>query len=176
MKYLTLGYGTAWGGQRSQSGERNASPHTESQGEPIADAPMRYIEPEPDVDQIEEKIKRQVDLENSGYFLIGLKGMMEEGVQADAQSDVDWNNRILIRTVHAEVLDDAPQPSHTEEEKAAYEKELVSMPRRAKRRLRAVVYVVSGVLSRDSVPKVTDIWFSIARSSTPSCFINALSL
>jgi hypothetical protein len=123
MKYLTLGYGTAWGGQRSQSGERNASPHTESQGEPIADAPMRYIEPEPDVDQIEEKIKRQVDLENSGYFLIGLKGMMEEGVQADAQSDVDWNNRILIRTVHAEVLDDAPQPSHTEEEKAAYEKE-----------------------------------------------------
>lgn len=145
VKYLTLGYGTAWGGKRSESVERNTSAQAHDQREPFAEVPMRYVEPEPDVDRIEEKLKRQVELENSGYFIIGLRGSMEEEEHGGEESDSDWNNRILIRTVHAEPLSDAPLSTHTDQEKAEYEKELMSTPqsKRAKRRLRPVVYVVS---------------------------------
>jgi hypothetical protein len=144
VKYLMLGYGTSWGGRRSQSGERKASAHVDGEGERSAEAPMRYVEPEPDVDRVEEKLKRQVELENSGYFVIGLKGRMEEEEHWAEESDSEWNNRILIRTVHVELVNDAPLSTHTEEEKAGYGKDLMSTPQsgRARCRLRPVVYVV----------------------------------
>lgn len=147
VKYLTLGYGTAWGGQRAENGDKKATTKTESQGELSAEAPMRYVEPEPDVDRLGEKIKRQVELENSGYFIIGLKGRMEEEEPGNEESDDDWNNRILIRTVHVEPLSDAPLSTSTDQEKAEYEKELMTTPdsKRAKRRLRPVIYVVSSI-------------------------------
>ena len=90
MKYLTLGYGTAWGGKRSHNGEASqASPARESSPE----VPMRHVEPEPEVDRVEERLRRQVRLENDGYFAIGLKGSLgDEGVDDDNEEG-EWKDR-----------------------------------------------------------------------------------
>jgi hypothetical protein len=60
VKYMTLGYGTAWGGGGGKK-------HTEPVRREQSPEAMRYIEPTPDVDLVEEKRKAQVHAENIGY-------------------------------------------------------------------------------------------------------------
>jgi hypothetical protein len=146
MKYMTLGYGSAWGGKKPAE-EPQPTPQPTTQERPPSPEPLRYIEPEPDVDVAGEKLKLQVRLENDGYFLIGLKGDMDD-VDVDDEDDDDWNVRIPLRTVHVQLLkkDDSSSatPSGDSDEAPLYFKEsstkssLVS----GLSRLRPVVYVV----------------------------------
>lgn len=144
MKYLTLGYGTAWGGKRSQSGEQNQSPETEPPRDPSPEVAMRYIEPEPDIDRVEEKLKRQVQSENAGYFIVGLKGDMEDEDIDDENEEGLWNNRIFLRTVHVDLVNKVPETPATGDEVPFFEKELSSKSSTTGKlsRLRPVVYIV----------------------------------
>ncbi|KAL5114301.1 hypothetical protein ACEQ8H_007821 [Pleosporales sp. CAS-2024a] len=156
IKYMTLGYGTAWGG----SGKKET---TEAQAEPMqpsvsararspSPAAMRYMEPEPDVDMAEERRKTQLRQENKGYFLIGLKGDMDNPDVVDDENDDEWNYRIPLRTVHVEVIhkDDSSTSTSVETdeiimpwERPTFERELSSDSKGEDglSRLRPVVYV-----------------------------------
>ncbi|KAF2742481.1 hypothetical protein M011DRAFT_378211, partial [Sporormia fimetaria CBS 119925] len=110
MKYLTLGYGTTWGGRRSFSGQQQPlAPGSEVESTPTAN--LKHVEPE--VDQTEEKLRLQVQRENTGYFVIGLKGSLEEEEQGGEDDAEDWNSRIPLRTIHVELVNGtAGSPEH----------------------------------------------------------------
>ena len=150
VKYMTLGYGTAWGGGKKQiTEEPTTAPASAPAPEPVRREPspeaMRYIEPTPDVDLVEEKRKAQVHAENDGYFLIGLKGDMGEVDMDDDNDEGNWNVRIPLRTIYVEKVvdknitssdsdgtpsDELPSPGFSQSSKLD------------KQRLRPVVYVV----------------------------------
>jgi len=160
IKYMTLGYGTAWGGggggsssssSRTTAGE--AQPTVQSTARKHSPSPraMRYIEPEPDVDIAREELRLQIQLENNGYFLIGLKGDMHNMDMEDNDDDGNGNgnNRIPLRTIHLEV--DSPGSAtgtangdHSDET-PQYEREmnLRTTPESRLTRFRPVVYAVS---------------------------------
>ncbi|KAH7094434.1 hypothetical protein FB567DRAFT_556055 [Paraphoma chrysanthemicola] len=145
MKYMTLGYGTAWGGKKSGEVAQPAAERPAPARSPSPEA-MRYVEPAPDVDLAGEKLKAQIRQENDGYFLLGLKGDMQDIEVDDDNDEGNWNNRILLRTVHVEVLrpDNSSTASSVEsDETPAYEKELSfpSTTTSGLSRLRPVVYV-----------------------------------
>jgi hypothetical protein len=155
MKYMTLGYGSAWGGKRTQSGERNAQPASEPAQPPRQPTPeisMRYVEPEPDIDCTEDILKRQIQNENAGYFILGLKGDMEDDNVDDENEEGDWNTRILLRTIHVQLTQQIPQtpgdaetPKYVKElENTSYFKEASTTSSKTGNlsRLRPVVYVV----------------------------------
>ncbi|KAI8934378.1 hypothetical protein NX059_009114 [Plenodomus lindquistii] len=162
MKYMTLGYGTAWGGGSNNNSNTTtkdadiSKPTAEPQ--PSAPSParqrspspaaMRYIDPTPDIDIAAEKLQQQIRLENDGYFLIGLKGDMLELDADDENDDGNWNNRIPLRTIHLEVdlLDDstATPSAEDDEETPQYEREMNwkgGTTENKLTRLRPVVYV-----------------------------------
>ncbi|KAH5159532.1 hypothetical protein HBH69_057930 [Parastagonospora nodorum] len=150
MKYMTLGYGTAWGGGKKTEDEvRPAAKRQPTRERSPSPAAMRYIEPEPDFDLAEEKLKMQIRQENDGYFLIGLKGDMYDA-EVDEEDD-DWNHRIPLRTVHVELLqkDDASSSGSAESEemtpweRPTFEREPSTDSRSdtGLSRLRPVVYV-----------------------------------
>lgn len=147
MKYMTLGYGRAWGGKKSDHVQ--AEPRKEIVERSPSPAAMQHIDPTPDIDMAEEKRKQQIRQENHGYFLIGLKGDMDELENDDENDEGNWNLRILLRTVHVEVPaggSSSRSPSVDSEDTPSYEKEL-SLNRATYAtkfsRLRPVVYVVS---------------------------------
>lgn len=150
MKYLTLGYGTAWGARRGPSGDQTPAQEPSDAVE-TPEAPMRYVEPQPDIDSAAEKLKTQVQHENTGYFLIGLKGDMEEEDIDDENDGGAWNNRTLLRTVHVELTKEiGPEtPGSDIIDTLAYEREmnLENVPQRRLSRIRPVVYIVSLGLS-----------------------------
>jgi hypothetical protein len=93
-------------------------------------------------------MKMQIRQENDGYFLIGLKGDMDDAGHDDDNDEGTWNNRILLRTVHVEVnpgCASSMSPSIDSDDTPAYEKELSlkSATTNKLSRLRPVVYVVS---------------------------------
>lgn len=147
MKYMTLGYGTAWGGKKPvEAPQASAQPQVQVRT-PSPDA-MRYIEPTPDVDLAEEKLKLQIQQENEGYFLIGLKGDMQDLDVDDENDEGNWNNRIPLRTIHVQVdrtVTSLMTPSLESDETPQYEKQLGLQPPTLDKlsRLRPVVYVVS---------------------------------
>jgi hypothetical protein len=166
VKYATLGYGTAWGGKKSaedsQSTVSALVPATAPIPAPIRERTpspeaMRYIDPTPDVDLAEEKIKLQIRLENDGYFLIGLKSDMQDLDFDDDNNEGNWNNRIPLRTIHAEVdnkgnslrTNDADSDITTPpSERPQYERDISFQSSTTKNelsRLRPVVYVVSAI-------------------------------
>ncbi|KAF1960088.1 hypothetical protein CC80DRAFT_465676 [Byssothecium circinans] len=100
MKYLTLGYGTAWGGKK---GDENQLVQDNGAAKESPEAPMRHVDPLPEIDHTAEKRKSQIQLENSGYFVIGLKGDLEENYADDENEEGDWNNRTVLRTIHVEL-------------------------------------------------------------------------
>ena len=148
VKYMTLGYGTAWGGGKKHAEEPPIAPASASAAapEPVrreqSPEAMRYIEPTPDVDLVEEKRKAQVHAENNGYFLIGLKGDMDE---TDLDDD-NWNVRIPLRTIYVEKVVDK-DVTHSESDGTPSDEpqspNFPKGPKLAKQRLRPVVYVVS---------------------------------
>ncbi|KAF2833394.1 hypothetical protein CC86DRAFT_441919 [Ophiobolus disseminans] len=146
MRYMTLGYGTAWGGRKpAEEAQPPAQPPTRQRSR--SPEAMRFIDPAPDVDLAEEKLKQQIRQENDGYFLIGLKGDMNEIDMDDENKEGNWNFRLLLRTVHVQVVrrDDLSSTSSIEsDETPQFEKEL-NMNSKSKSnglsRLQPVVYV-----------------------------------
>lgn len=160
-KYMTLGYGTAWGGGKKTESPQEATPAPDSattpspepvrQRSPSPEA-MRYVEPAPDVDHAEERMKQQIRLENDGYFLVGLKGDMQDMNFDDENDEGNWNNRIPLRTIHVEVENEdassRASPDADSDETPPYEK-IMNIPPTAAgalSRLRPVVYIVSQTL------------------------------
>ncbi|OAG07420.1 uncharacterized protein CC84DRAFT_1117732 [Paraphaeosphaeria sporulosa] len=144
MKYLTLGYGTAWGSKKSATAD-NAPTQEQAVDSATPEAPMRFVEPEPDVDHAAEKLKAQIQLENTGYFAIGLKGDLDDGVADDSDGEGDWNKRTLLRNVHVELTDEniPATPGTGDDDTPQFEKELSlkNADTVRLRRLRPVIYV-----------------------------------
>lgn len=171
MKYMTLGYGTAWGGKKQSGEEPEASaPAPDPTRREQSPEAMRYVEPAPDVDMVEEKRKAQVRAENDGYFLIGLKGDMVEADMDDENDEGNWNVRIPLRTIYVEQVDKDTPISESDETPG----DELPQPRfktgakLAKQRLRPVVYVVCFLYSPLPPFQDTDNSYSTAPSSTPS--------
>lgn len=147
MKYLTLGYGSAWGAKRAPPDEQTPAQEPASQVEFSPEVPMRYVEPEPDIDHAAEKLKTQLQQENTGYFIIGLKGNMQEEDIDDDSDEGAWNNRTLLRTVHVELTGEGvPRtPSIEDDNPPVFEADSSrkSFATSKLYRLRPVVYVVS---------------------------------
>jgi hypothetical protein len=101
MKYVKLGYGTAWGAKKLAEEPRSIPQETAPARSP-SPAPLRYIEPEPDVDLSKVKLDLQLRQESEGYFLIGLKGDMSDTDVDDENEEGNWNNRIQLRTLYVE--------------------------------------------------------------------------
>ncbi|KAF3007750.1 hypothetical protein E8E13_010032 [Curvularia kusanoi] len=143
IKYMTLGYGTSWGGKKQPTEEPAIAPALQPVRREQSPEAMRYIEPTPDVDLVEEKRKAQVQAENNGYFLIGLKGDMVGADMDDENDEGNWNARIPLRTIYVEQVDkDTP----ISESDSTPSDEVQSLgfskgPKLAKQRLRPVVYV-----------------------------------
>ena len=174
MKYMTLGYGTAWGGKKIEA----AQPATEqsSARRTPSPEPMRYIEPAPDVDVAGERRKLQIQQENDGYFLIGLKGDMVDVDMDDNNEEGNWNNRIPLRTIHVEVDHPTAALQSTNEDTDATpladrDLSFMTAPSNASTskftRIRPIVYVVSTGLTVQY--KFTKSLYSTGRSSTSSC-------
>lgn len=145
VKYLTLGYGSTWGAKKATPDE-NGTSRTATVENSTSEAPMRFIDPEPDIDHAAEKLKAQIQQENTGYFAIGLKGDLGDGDADDSNSEGEWNNRTLLRTVHAEMADEGlPEtPGSGDNDVPQFEKELSTkrIGLSTLRRLRPVIYVV----------------------------------
>jgi hypothetical protein len=174
MKYLTLGYGSAWGNKRSPADDQSSAQEAPSTSQATTEAPMTYVEPKPDIDVAEEKLKAQIRHENTGYFPIGLKGDMDDESVDDSNDEGDWNNRTLLRTVHVELAQKGTSEATAgdEDETPSTEKGLslpsFSTPNFSNlSRLRPVVYVVStNYTVREKRLTRTR---SIVPSSTPFC-------
>ncbi|KAF2280579.1 uncharacterized protein EI97DRAFT_367135 [Westerdykella ornata] len=141
MKYLTLGYGTAWGGKGPHIGEQPPASAYPAKHDPVpkSDKTMRYVEPKPDVDWVQERLKQQIWQENTGYYVIGLKGdVEEEGVDEDSEAD----ERVMLRTVNVELVDALPSTPDGDGGTPIVDKELTPAAPAGPRlsRLRAVVY------------------------------------
>lgn len=134
---------------------------------------MRYVDPTPDVDPAEEKIKQQIRLENDGYFLVGLKGDLQDLEVDDENGEGDWNNRIPLRTIHVEVDRRAASLQTGDgdsDETPQYEKDMRVQPTTTGSnlaRLRPVVYVVS-LDNIDDIQDPANTQSSTVHSSTPS--------
>ena len=160
MKYMTLGYGTAWGGRKQATAQEPASvPATETTKREQSPEAMRYIEPAPDVDLAEEKRKAQVQAENDGYFLIGLKGDMVEADMDDENDQGNWNVRIPLRTVYVEQVNKGSSISESDETPSDEGKEpsMNTATKLDKQRLRPVVYVVCFPLLRPAPKSPVDV-------------------
>lgn len=152
VKYMTLGYGTAWGGKKPSTPEPTSTSTPTSA--PLADPTrreqspeaMRYVEPAPDVDLVEEKRKAQVRAENDGYFIVGLKGDMVEADTDDENGEGNWNARIPLRTVYVEKVNKASSASESEDTSSdgtiSSGQGTAEKLKLEKQRLRPVVYVV----------------------------------
>ncbi|KAI1594963.1 DUF1712 domain containing protein [Pyrenophora tritici-repentis] len=150
MKYMTLGYGTAWGGRKTTETPEPAVPApalapSRARERTPSPAAMRYVEPAPDVDPTEEKLKLQIRLENDGYFLVGLKGDLRE-VHDGEDDEGDWNNRIPLRTIHVEINRKNSSVGSTDvdsDDTPQYEKDMSVQSTTTGKlsRLRPVVYV-----------------------------------
>jgi hypothetical protein len=148
MKYLTLGYGSAWGGDNSHATlKREGSSTVEDEVAPHEERLMQHLYPEPDIDheaELEERLKAQVELEEGGHFIIGLKGDLEGDEVSDDENEdgpSELHQRVLLRTLHVELKkkiseednDDEDAPTPYSENSRARGKKLT--------RLRVVVYV-----------------------------------
>ncbi|KAJ4378543.1 hypothetical protein N0V86_006249 [Didymella sp. IMI 355093] len=143
VKYMTLGYGTAWGNRKQpESTEPPPLPVTDTRREQSPEA-MRYIEPAPDIDLVEEKRKAQVRAENDGYFLIGLKGDMVEAGMDDEDDEANWNARIPLRTVYVQAVNKTSSVSESDEtpSEETHAPSWNAGVKLEKNRLRPVVYV-----------------------------------
>ncbi|QDS76323.1 hypothetical protein FKW77_002542 [Venturia effusa] len=148
-KYLTLGYGSSWGHRSDSSAPIHRSESSQESADivPAQQQDMHYLDPEPVVDkdaEYQERLKTQIRLEESGHFLIGLKGEIldENDVQVDDEAEGP-NNRIMLRALHVEVegkpraLDYDSHDTGTPD----LNQDPVSQKRAKRSRLRVVVYV-----------------------------------
>ncbi|EMD96591.1 hypothetical protein COCHEDRAFT_1162429 [Bipolaris maydis C5] len=114
-RYMTLGYGTAWGGKKTTDSPQPATPVPE-------------VAP------------------NNGYFLVGLKGDLQDLDIDDENDEGNWNNRIPLRTIHVEVDSrdvSSSSPDVESDETPPYERIMNIPPPTTSKlsRLRPVVYI-----------------------------------
>lgn len=142
VKYLTLGvYGSAWGIPAGRppvhsrvSSLRKGETSQTSKPAKISDKPKTADEPETP----------------RGHFLIGLRGELEEAVQAEATdqetepstdaeypSESESNHRVMMRTLHVERI--RPKPSESNDSSPNTENEATESYHD---RLRIVVYIL----------------------------------
>ena len=105
--YLTLGYGTVWGPPSAHPNSARAFHSTSApttatldNEDVVSRMHLMHLDPEPDTDRAEERLKFQISQENSGHFIIGLKGDVTDELADDETSAED---RILLRTLYVEV-------------------------------------------------------------------------
>jgi hypothetical protein len=174
VKYMTLGYGTAWGGKKQDNTQASTPAPTmppapeQVSARESSPPPLRHVEPEVHVDTAEEKRKLQIQHENNGYFLVGLKGDMTELAFDDDNDEGNWNGRIPLRTVYVEEIE-KPLSGADSDQTPEYEREVSfksSELKLNKSRLRPVVYVVS-LHTGSLAGHMTDLHASTAHSSTP---------
>jgi hypothetical protein len=148
VKYLTLGYGTGWISTKGSTSERTSPPQREEnfENEPrtmSTTTSMRFIDPEPEVDDAEQRRDTQVRQENTGYFIIGLQGDMDDDDIDDANDDGNWNNRIPLRTVYVELAsNDTSEGEGSITPTQEVNDEIGSGAARKRTRLRPIVYIV----------------------------------
>ena len=106
MKYLTLGYGSNWGGNASAPKSSHtvvdlqSKAHQTSTKNSVAQTKEVKESKQGEFNATEDKPH------SSGNFIIGLEGDMEELSQLDIDADPqegDWNSRISLRTLHIQV-------------------------------------------------------------------------
>jgi hypothetical protein len=96
MKYLTLGYGSAWG----PGDHRNATNAEDG------DTTVKIPDANSTTDTMEARLESHIASETSGNFLIGLTGGLDD--ESDQLEDSqerpahDWNRRILVRTLYVQ--------------------------------------------------------------------------
>jgi hypothetical protein len=154
MKYLTMGYGSAWGGTNHthatlrREGSSTADDRGEDEATPFEEQSMQHLDPEPDIDheaELEDRLKTQVQLEENGHFIIGLKGDLENDDEPDDDDDAEGageiHQRIMLRTLHVKLLK-KPTTASTGDEGSASPGSATPNPQGKERtRLRVVVYV-----------------------------------
>ena len=104
MRYLTLGYGSAWGpisNKTEETKKDNADKDRRDELEAtLEETSLQQLEPEPDTDNFEDLLKAQIQQEDNGYFIVGLKGSLED----DPEEDDVPAERILVRTLYVDLL------------------------------------------------------------------------
>lgn len=174
-KYLTLGLSSTWTKGDSPDEHSRKTPNTtDAEETPRGEQPpLRHVDPAPDVDRVEELIQRRIQQENSGYFIVGLQGDMNNDDIDNASSgdsgDESWNRRIFLRTLYIETtnpLQTGTPGVETANKEIQNDFELLMNPQgnvKTHPRLRVVVYVVS--LFKNIQPIVLSLTFlSIGRS------------
>jgi hypothetical protein len=132
-KYLTLGYGTAWG----------------IPGFDLSEQPNDGLKSQEEV--LKSRLEAHIAQENAGYFLIGMKGDPEDEsdeFEDESESTSGWNKRLMIRTLHVTMNNTSSlslptstllsQPTPGSDHKAS----IISMtsPSKRRTRLRVVLY------------------------------------
>jgi hypothetical protein len=152
MKYLTLGYGSAWGGDQSHAtlkreGSSMAEDGREDEAIPHEQRSMQHLYPEPDIDheaELEERLKVQVQLEENGHFAIGLKGDLDADDDTDEENEEgtgELHQRILLRTLHVEIKTKISQEGDDDEDAPTPYSRTSRTRGTQMTRLRVVVYV-----------------------------------
>ena len=168
MKYLTFGLSTLGKSSSKVPPSTKPSPDTGQQSlrppatreqskitepTPISgdedDAPMlKHVEPMPEGDALKSRIATQRQLESKGYFLIGLKGDLDDLNEEDAiLSDASANDlgglRIVLRTVQVQTV--PIKISEPEDESLSKltsgDTEVPEHPMKDFKRMRVLIYV-----------------------------------
>jgi len=127
MKYLTLGYGSNWGGYGRAPNPTHTVSGPTQQPNSVVDlqSKARRTSTKNSVAQTKEEEESKLGKFNatedkpysSGNFIIGLEGDMEELSQLDIDADPedgDWNSRISLRTLYIQTT--TPRKTATEED------------------------------------------------------------
>ncbi|KAF2759774.1 hypothetical protein EJ05DRAFT_309094 [Pseudovirgaria hyperparasitica] len=164
--YLTLGY-SSWGSKDPQTNnvkDKEDSPDNNPPAVPQSDAADTALRNQPrhpgnlipasQIDRVEEMIKKSIEQENKGHFIIGLKGDMDEIADEDPDDSGSegWNNRILLRTLYIE-LERSLNTDSTDDDQTDYEKMIKaeSQHKKTHTRLRVVVYIVCLPIHKHSI-------------------------
>lgn len=103
MKYLSLGYGTAWTlNPKGLNASRGIKDDTEA---PVASEALQQVDPTPEVSEDEQPFKQRLE-QSIGRFLIGLSGDLEQmeldsddGQSSQPQDNDRAESRLFLRTL-----------------------------------------------------------------------------
>ena len=70
----------------------------------VEETQLSHVEPMPDGETLRSRVATQIQQENNGQFIIGLKGSLEEALDNDASSLDDGETRTVLRTVQIDVV------------------------------------------------------------------------
>lgn len=127
MKYLTLGYGSAWSlptktfqvrqkdnkeTEREPEQNDGDSPEAEhDKPEEKEDTPLSLVDPTPEVSDDESQVFKQRLEESMGKFIIGLTGDLENDIEETDEPKDDSaprEQRILVRIINVETTRELP--------------------------------------------------------------------